>query len=425
MRVEILMASKFGLLNEKARQYFNSVGILPVVVNDRYIPNYFRPERIQIWYGGSGGAKSDSKATELLLKCLLQPFCRVMFTRKVYDTIRLSQFQLFKDVIKRYHLEQYFHVLEDGMRITCKQNGNMLFARGLDDVDKVTSIADVTDIWIEEPIDRRGSITSSDFTELNRRLRCPKASNHIHLTFNPISKQSWIYEYFFQSGEYEPFILRTTYLDNAFSPPEQHRQFELLRLKKPEEYNVYALGEWGTLKQGLIYPEYSIIQEMPTDLRKKGYGMDWGFYPDPWALVYCGTKDGGLYLDEIAYETGHTSDTRTAYMLERGISKSQRIIADRNPEAIEEMRRKGWTGIVPATKGPGSVKAGIDIVKGFKLYITARSKNLKIELDNYAWQIDRRTEQPTGEPVDKFNHILDGFRYWVTEETGTFVRIVS
>ena len=56
-------------------------------------------------------------------------------------------------------------------------------------MDKLKSIPDVTDIWIEEPIDRKGSVTEADFTELNRRLRCEKATNHIHLTFNPIAKE--------------------------------------------------------------------------------------------------------------------------------------------------------------------------------------------------------------------------------------------
>lgn len=425
MQIKYLKASTFGFLNPEIRKIFLSQGMLPVVINDAYIPHLFRPERLQLWYGGSGSGKSDSKATELLLKCLLMPYCRVMYVRKVYDTIRMSQFQLFKDVIKRYGLEQYFKVREDGMTITCTQNSNMLFARGLDDVDKITSIAEVTDIWIEEPIDRKGSISSSDFTELNRRLRCPKAGNHIHFTFNPITRDGWIHDYFFKSNEYEAFTLKTTYLDNHFTPADQVRQFEILKSKKPEEYQVYALGEWGKLKQGLVFPEYMIVPEMPKDLRKSGYGMDWGFYPDPWTLVHCGTKDGVLYIDELFYETGHTSDTRTKAMLEIGLTKGIAIVADNNNEAIEEMRKKGWSNIVAAKKGPGSIKAGLNKMAGFKIAITERSKNAKRELDNYSWAIDRKTELPTGEPIDAHNHICDPARYWCDKEHGNFTRVVG
>ena len=136
-----------------------------------YLPHRFRPERVQILYGGSGSGKSDWKATELLLKCLLNPFCRVLFMRKHSTQIRDSQFLLFKDIIKRYGLQPYFSVKESEMDIHCTLNENVLLSAGLDDVDKLKSVADITDAWIEEPMDKKGSILSTDFTELDRRLR--------------------------------------------------------------------------------------------------------------------------------------------------------------------------------------------------------------------------------------------------------------
>lgn len=411
MIVKTFPASK-GTFSEAGLERVWLIGQRPVIVNDVYLQNFNRKERIQIWYGGSGGGKSDAKATELLLKCLFQPYCRVMFCRKTAESIRNSQFQLFKDLIKRYGFTTIFKVNEQSMAIVCTENGNMLFGKGLDDVDKVKSIPDITDIWLEEPIDKRGTIQSTDFTELNRRLRCPKASNHIHLTFNPISSESWIHEYFFKSNEYEAFKLCTTYKDNYFASDETERQFEILRLKKPDEYKVYALGEWGKLKQGLVFPEYTIIQDFPQDCSKWGYGLDWGFYPDPTALIKSGIKHGALILDEVIYENNHTSGSRAETMKARGVSVSTKIIADPNPEAIAEMKTKGYYNIVPAKKGPGSVKAGIDHMKEFKIMLTARSHNLKKEFDNYAWQINKHSEEPTGEPIDDFNHGIDASRYW-------------
>ena len=388
---------------------------LPITVNDVYLPHFDRTERIQIWYGGSGSGKSDAKATQLLLKCLTKPYCRVLFSRKHAEQIRDSQFQLFKDLISRYALTDYFKILESEMDIICRHNQNRLMSGGLDDVDKLKSIPDITDIWVEEPMDKKGNISSADFRELNRRLRSPKASNHIHFTFNPISKESWIYEYFFRSSEYDAFKLKTTYLDNHFSTPEQGAQYEILKTRDPEEYKVYALGEWGSLKQGLVFPEYEIVPDFPNDCRKWGYGLDWGFYPDPCALVRCGVKNGVLYLDEVLYLQNTTSATRDKIMRDSMVSKSVKILADRNPEAIAEMKQRGWYNIEGATKGPGSVKAGLNIMQNFKICITARSKNLKLEMDNYEWAVDRRSEKPTGEPVDSFNHAIDAARYWVSD----------
>ena len=414
MKIEKVKAS-LGVLSADATETLRAAGIYPIWINDIYIPHFNRPERVQIWYGGSGSGKSDAKATELLLKVLFNPFCRVLFSRKVADTIRASQFQLFKDLLTRYALHPLFKVNEQEMRITCTANGNFLLGKGLDDVDKVKSIPDFTDIWLEEPIDKRGTIKPTDFTELNRRLRTGRASNHIHLTFNPISKESWIYKYFFQSDVYEVFSLRTTYLDNHFSPQSQIREFEALRQMRPDEYKVYALGEWGSLKQGLVFPEFSIVESMPAQAKRSGYGLDWGFYPDPTALVHCAIHEGVLYLDEIIYEQNLTSATRATLMQKSGIPYVAPIVADSNPEAIAELRAKGYYRIQAAKKGPGSIVSGIDMIKGFKIAVTRRSLNIIEELENYEWERARMSDEATGAPMDKFNHALDAVRYWVME----------
>ena len=185
-----------------------------------------------------------------------------------------------------------------------------------------------------------------------------------------------------------------------------------MREKKPDEYSVYALGEWGSLKQGLVFPEYKIVSEFPLGCKRVGYGLDWGFYPDPCAVVKCGIKEGRLFLDEKLYENNLTSETRANLMRQRGMLRNDRIAADRNPEAIAELKKRGFPFIYPAEKGPGSVKAGIDALKMFEICITERSVNLKREFDNYSWKVDRRDDLPTGEPEDAFNHAIDAVRYW-------------
>lgn len=224
-----------------------ATGAHVVVVNDVYRPHFFRPERIQIRYGGSASGKSDVTATELLLKAMRPGYFRGLFCRKYQVTVRDSQFALFQDLIKRYGFEDYFSVNRSDMDIKCLLTGNMLLSGGLDDVDKLKSIPDLTDIWIEEPIDRKGSVVESDFTELNRRLRCDKASNHIYLTFNPIARENWIHRLFFERADYDTFALKSTYRDNYFLPQNIQDQYEILRRTNPDEYAVYGLGEWGSL----------------------------------------------------------------------------------------------------------------------------------------------------------------------------------
>jgi hypothetical protein len=97
-----------------------SIGVLPVVVNDCYLQNKFRPERVQILFGGSGSGKSDWKATELLLKCMMPgKFCRVLFARKFREQVRDSQFLLFKGLIARYGLQDVFQIKESQKWTSC------------------------------------------------------------------------------------------------------------------------------------------------------------------------------------------------------------------------------------------------------------------------------------------------------------------
>lgn len=249
MEISIIQASKARYLKSEAFTFLRKRGMVPVVVNDAYLPALDNKARFKILYGGSGSGKSDFKATELLLSCLNDPFRRIMFSRKHATTIRDSQFLLFKDLITRYQLGDYFKVKESEMDITC-YNGNQLLSAGLDDVDKLKSIPDPTDVWIEEPLDRNGSITQHDFTELDRRIRTTRASGHIHLTFNPINKANWIYRLFFEDKVYPASIIKTTYLDNYFLPPNEVEKYERLRLIDENEYQVYAMGQWGTIKTG-------------------------------------------------------------------------------------------------------------------------------------------------------------------------------
>jgi phage terminase large subunit len=130
-------------------------------------------------------------------------------------------------------------------------------------------------------------------------------------------------------------------------------------------------------------------------------------------VVKCGIKDGALYLDEMVYQNNLISTTRRDAMKAAGVIRSARIIADRNPEAIEELRRLYYPYIEAADKGPGSIKAGIDLMKGFEICVTERSKNLISEMNNYEWEANKRTGEITGDPIDAFNHAIDAARYWV------------
>lgn len=242
-----------------------------VIVNDAYTDIFNREERYQILFGGAAAGKSDAKAVDLLIKAIIKPYFRLLYCRKYSTQIRESQFSLFVDIIKRQKWEKWFSfstAKTGSMEIICTLNGNRLIAHGLDNVDGLTSIHDITDVWLEEPLGKSksgGLITYTDFLELDRRLRTSRASCHIHFTFNPIGTGNWIYENFFDFTERgkakefaeSTFSKKTTFKDNAFIDHEA--EDAKFKRQGAYEYRVFALGEWGLLKaKNAFFYEFSM-----------------------------------------------------------------------------------------------------------------------------------------------------------------------
>ena len=95
---------------------------------------------------------------------------------------------------------------------------------------------------------------------------------------------------------------------------------------------------------------------------------------------------------------------------EMGIEKNIPIIADsEDPLAIKEIKSLGYN-IIPATKGKGSVKDGIELMRKFAFHIVAPSDNLLIELSRYKWRTSKDNIQ-LGEPSKGFDHLIDPWRY--------------
>jgi len=53
-------------------------------------------------------------------------------------------------------------------------------------------------------------------------------------------------------------------------------------------------------------------------------------------------------------------------------------------------------------------------MKAYKIYITARSQNLRKEFDNYVWAKDKNGNA-IEKPIDDFNHGIDAARYKITK----------
>ncbi len=372
-------------------------------LNPVYAPAARTPKRYRLLYGGAGSGKSVFAAQDHIVACKRHRQERVLVVRKVYRTCRQSTFHELLRILKAWNWPVSVNNTE--MTVHLAGGGEVLHA-GLDDVEKLKSIAGVTKVWIEEATE----ITEEDFNQLDLRLRGVPAPlvPQITLTFNPISARHWIKRRFIDEGDAaNVYVQRTTWQDN----PHVGEAYGDTLASIPDENmrRIYERGEWGEDVRGLIYPVWEAVNEMPP---AEVYGLDFGFNA-PTAGVALAYRDGEvpvLYVDEVVYESGLTDSDLASRLRAEGVSTDARIYADAaQPGSIEALQREGFNAY-PADKGSGSVEAGLRFCQGCRIMVTRRSVNVMNEFRAYKWD-ERRSGEVLDRPLKWMDHAMDAMRY--------------
>lgn len=430
--------------------------------------------RFVLSYGGSGSGKSYSEAQKEIILSFYPDGGNLLIVRQTYSSLMDSCFALVKGIIQDWGLEQFFNITKSPLSIENIVTGKKMIFRGLDDIEKIKSIAGVQRCWIEEASETK----FSDIRELNRRIR-GFDDIQITLLLNPVNEQHWIKAQFVD-GPYrdKTTVIHSTYKDNKFVGDEYGEELEALKDIDINDYNIYALGKWGTFSEGLIFKGWRSVQEFPKDL-DFWYGLDFGYTNDPTAIVRIAydNKENTIYLDEVCYKTGLDNamianelknDFITTYhsiysfgdkevytengsifingeelLIQEAWLDEQRLVKmlmyynyttkeiktikreinnlkyptfvycdGAEPKSVYELTQLG-ADATSAIKGAGSILAGIQRLKRCKVCYTRSSKNINKEVNAYSWVKDKKTDTYINTPEDKNNHICDAIRYGV------------
>lgn len=238
-------------MNDKALQAAMWYKQLCQTNNDVFLPLFFDHHRHLILMGGGGSGKSIFAGRKVLERCATEPGHRMLVVRKVAKTLRESCFDQLKAQAMQYYgpaIKMIPRGKSGDMYITFTNGSEILFA-GLDDVEKLKSIHDISGIWIEEA----SELLEGDFNQLDIRLRGErKYYKQIIISFNPISITHWLKKRFFDRDDDRVVTSRTTYKDNRFLPEEDRLTLEAFRETDPYYYQVYCLGQWGVLSQTIF-----------------------------------------------------------------------------------------------------------------------------------------------------------------------------
>lgn len=367
--------------------------------------------RWEIYKGSAGSGKSHFITQKIIIKALREKR-RVMICRRYGTTMRNSVFKLFKDVIESFKITHLTRIKESDMSITLPNGSEIIFV-GLDNEEKLLSIAGITDVFIEEVYEVPKEIVD----QLNLRMRGKAPNQQIYMAFNPISAKHWLYDFCEGSTRPESSIYsESTFRDNPFLPDEYVKALEDMYRTNPNKARVFCDGNWGADVEGLVYKNHVLSDFDINELIKQGLevrvGIDWGFVDPTTVVVSLFDKSKKeIYIIGEFYKRGATLEEIKDGIIQLGISKQKMYCDGAEPDKVDYLRRNGFNA-VSAKKGAGSVKAGISFLQDMKIVCHESCVNVAAELENYVYLKDKKTGQYIEDSYDHdFSHTMDALRY--------------
>ena len=372
--------------------------------------------------GGRGSKKSKSTALDYIYKMLKYPWANLLVVRRFSNTNKQSTYTDLKWAANRLKASHLFKFNESLPEITVKATGQKILFRGLDDPLKITSITVDTGLlswlWLEEAYQVENQDKFETLVESIRgSIDVPDFFKQITVTFNPWSERHWLKSAFFDEDtrKKDVFADTTTYRDNEWLDQQDIDRYEDLWRTNPRRAAVVANGDWG-VAEGLVFENYTIKDfDIMATIKRVGEttaGLDFGFTHDattfPRLAVDLDNKELWVYAEH--YEHAMTTDDIYNMIVDADM-KNALITADSAEQRlIAEVRAKGISRITPSVKGAGSINAGIDFMKQFKIYIHPSCVKTIEEFDTYIYKQDKDGKW-LNEPIDANNHIIDAIRY--------------
>lgn len=248
-------------------------------------------------------------------------------------------------------------------------------------------------------INEANNLSFTAFEELEVRTK-----EYVYLDWNPIAEFWFDTELKGKRDDVEFLIVN--YLDNEALPEETVRSIEQ-RKNRPGWFRVFGLGELGET-EGRVYSGWQIIDEVPHEARLERYGLDFGYDPDPAAIVAVYYYNGSYILDELLYAT-FMDNPKLAGTL-KNVPPALTIADSAEPKSIAEISNFG-VSIVGTLKGQDSVRYGVKTVQAQRISVTKRSVNLIKEYRNYFQAVDRMTNAIIPGEYHGTCHALDAVRY--------------
>lgn len=398
-------------------------GIPALMIAPTFAPVHFdiqeRAHSEYVFPGGRGSTKSSYVSMEVIDLLMRYEQMHAVVLRQVADTLRGSVYQQIIWAISALGLEDEFNCTVSPLEITRRYTGQKIYFRGADDPGKIKSI--------KVPFGYIGAAWFEELDQFNGEESVRKIEQSVirggdiafkFKTFNPPkSANNWANQYIKIPRE-DRLVTESNYLTvpKKWLGKPFLDDAEFLKATNPvayeNEYLGVANGVGGNVFDNVLVREIS--DEELAQFDRIYRGVDWGWYPDPFAYVamyYDAARLRLVIFDE--YRCNKQSNAQTAEALKRrGVGKNTMVICDSaENKSIGDYCEAGIFAR-PAAKGPGSVEYGMKWLQSLNEIVidNRRCPETTQEFLEYEYARDKEGNVITGYP-DANNHSIDAVRY--------------
>lgn len=384
-----------------------------------------------VFKGGRGSTKSSLISLAIPLLIIQNPKIHACVFRKVGNTMKNSVWGQVVWGIQRWGIENLFHIPKSiANPIIYKPTGQQIMFFGLDDPNKVKSVklpfGYIAVTWFEELDQYAGE------AEIRKVLQSTMRGGPIFWDFRsfnpPISNINWANQYATDAMSREnTLVTSNTYLD---VPEEWLGQAFLDEAEDLKETNYRAyqheylgipVGTGGNVFENVeaLYMDDEFISHFDHIFN----GVDWGWFPDPFAFTksHFDSARRNLYIF-AEFRTNKMSNKDTynklykelEYIPGRPFMRPDEILTadSAEPKSISDYKSYGGYGCRPAEKGPDSIVYSMKWLQSLNhIYIDPkRCPETYKEFCEYEYERDKNDEVISGYP-DAKNHSIDSVRY--------------
>lgn len=374
-------------------------------------------------YGGRGSTKSSFISAEIVLGMMQDPLANAVVFRKYGVTLRESVYEQIAWAIDALGVSEKWEGYTNPMRFVYKPTGQKIVFRGLDKAKKTKSIkvshGYFKYLWFEELEEYAGQ---EEIRTVQQSILRGGDKFIVFKSFNPpITNANWANQYVNEPRENalrhksDYTTVPQDWLGQQFIDDAEH-----LKSTNPKAYEHEYLGIPVGLGTNIF--EFLEIREITDEeierMDRLYAGVDWGWYPDPYAFIldYYNPKEEKIYLiDENRRQKTPNKDT-AKWILEHH-KKDFRdmqygIICDSaEPKSVADYRDLGIWNAREAYKPPGSVEYGMKWLQGRTIVIDPkRTPHALKEITEYEYERDKDGNVLSGYP-DHDNHFIDSIRY--------------